>query len=294
PAPLKQLRWPGVLLSLLVPGFGLFRAGLHGRAAAWFCGLQAASLVAASCLGQSMIPIVVAGVVCVVSILGQVGMLVDSFRPGRMTWRGWLLFAACVLALGFLPSPTSLVIHAFRIPAGSMEPTLLGSRSAKTPDHVIVDRLSYRFSKPERGDLIVFYVSRIPALRKTPGMTDENTYFVKRLVGLPGERIRFADGRVFADGRPLGEADGIPLSIRYVEPEGLPSSVRREGADFLIGPNEYFVLGDNTGNSYDSRYWGCVPASEIHGKATLIYYPFGRVGRLSLPIDGPERSLESK
>lgn len=96
---------------------------------------------------------------------------------------------------------------------------------------------------------------------------------------MPGERIRIADGKVYADGRPLGESDGVP-TLSYSENAGGGSTAEREGANFIVGPKEYFVLGDNSAQSYDSRYWGGVPASAVYGKITMIYYPFSRMQRV--------------
>lgn len=145
----------------------------------------------------------------------------------------------------------------------------------------MVDRLSYRFSAPKRGDLIVFNTTQIPGIRHSD-QSAGTEFYIKRLVGLPGERIRIADGKLYANGRLLGASDGIP-AFPYTDPAGSTSAVKREGKDFVVGPNEYFALGDNSENSYDSRYWGCVPASSIFGKITLIYYPFSRAGRLPTP-----------
>jgi signal peptidase I len=159
-----------------------------------------------------------------------------------------------------------------------MEPLLLGPRTASTPDRVIVDRLSYRFASPKRGDVIVFSTAQIPGI-EFQKQSGEVVFFCKRLVGMPGERIRIVEGRVYANGRPLGESDHIP-KIAYTQSAGAPSGDQKEGREFQVGPDEYFVLGDNSPNSYDSRYWGCVPASAIHGKVTMIYYPLTRAGRL--------------
>jgi len=127
--------------------------------------------------------------------------------------------------------------------------------------------------------VIVFSASQIAGIRDQLG-GEKEVFYMKRLVGLPGERIRIADGKLFANGKLLGESDGIP-EITYTEPAGTPSSARRDGQEFLVGPDEYFALGDNSPNSYDSRYWGCVPASAVYGKVTMIYYPFSRAARLS-------------
>jgi signal peptidase I len=281
PIPMKH-RWFGVLLSLLVPGFGVLRAGLPRRAFAWFLGLQLASLIAGLSFGLRAVPFWLAIVIFTAAIVAQIWMLCDSFRPGRMTRLLWLVLVGLLAATFYLPTPASLVARAFKIPTGAMEPTLIGSRSASTPDHVIVDRLSYRVSPPKRGDLIVFATSQISGIQHPADSTGEEVFYIKRLVGLPGERIRIAGGKLFADGRLLGESDGIPV-ITYTDPVGAPATAKREGQDFVIGPDEYFALGDNSANSFDSRYWGCVPATAIYGKVTMIYYPFSRAGRLPRP-----------
>lgn len=271
-------RWPGLLLSFFVPGFGLFRAGMWRRGVTWLVGLLLLSFLSGVSLALRAIPVWVAVIMVVFSIVAQIWMLRDGFRPGRMTWRLWLLFIAIFTALIVIPSPILSVARTFRIPTGGMEPTLRGTNSMHGSDHIIADRLSYRFSPPQRGDILIFSTSELTALHRITGTTDNN-FFIQRLVGMPGETIRIADGRVFVDGRQLGEADGIP-PFNYQNPTGFPTAVMKEGEDYKIGSNEYFVLGDNTSNSLDSRYWGCVPSSSVYGKATMIYCPFVRFGRL--------------
>ncbi len=266
PSEPARRRWPGVLLSLFVPGFGLLRSGAPRRAVAWFLGLHLAALVAAIGLVSSAVPLPLAILPFGVLIVAAIWMLCDSFKPGRMTWPLWGLFAGLVLLLPLLPDPAALVVRSFEIASGAMEPTLMGSRSASSPDKVVVDRLSYRFAPPQRGDLVVFATSGIPGIGRRH---DGEEFFVMRLVGLPGERIRLSEGRLFAGGRLLGEEDGIPGSIEYSGPDG----------EYVVGPDEYFVLGDNSSDSNDSRYWGCVPKAALYGKVAMIYYPFGRAGR---------------
>lgn len=177
----------------------------------------------------------------------------------------------------------TFVVQPFRIPSGSMEPTL------RVGDFLLVDKQSYgpagvldRLLLPptrvERGDLVVF---RYPV--------DPGLHLVKRVVGLPGDRVRLRGGRVLVNGRPLSEPyayyspsrpngfrDDFP-SLLEADPNvdlrwwiELRRSVR--DADVIVPPNEYFVLGDNRNNSEDSRYWGFVPRNAIVGRPLLVYF----------------------
>lgn len=269
-------RWPGVVFSLLVPGFGLVRAGKFGRAFGWFASLYLGALLFAVVFASEKIPLVGGLAALFLLMAAIIWMLIDSFRPGRMTTRRWISFTLVFIASVLLPPPGSLASKNFKMPSSSMEPTLLGAREGSTPDHVVVDRLAYRFSKPRRGDLIVFGTSMIQGIPDYGNVGE--TYFVKRLVGLPGETIELHDGAVYADGKLLTEADGVP-PIRYEPRLGSTSG----SATFKVGDEEYFTLGDNTANSWDSRHWGNVPVSALIGKITKIYYPFSRIGVPSYP-----------
>ncbi len=226
------------------------------------------------------IPLTIALIPYVAPLIASLWMLCDSFRPGRMSLRLWFLFAGLLIALILLPSPYSLIVKSFRVPTGAMEPTLLGARDGNTPDHVVVDRISYRFKKPERGDLIVFRTSPISAI--PTHANGGETYYIKRLVGLPGERVEIREGAIYANGRKLGTEDGIP-SIAYVSYPLQSFPGTKDGDAYLVGQGEYFVLGDNSANSADSRLWGCVPESALFGKVTKIYYPFSRIGAVTGP-----------
>ena len=273
-------RWPGVVLSLLVPGFGLLRAGYLRRAIAWFVCALLVELFVVLALALGAVPVWLLILTLVAAVALGILMLRDSFRPGRMTTSLWILLPVLVMAYYLLPTPASLMMRRFKIPTAAMEPALMGEGTATVPDHVIVDRVSYLLRAPQRGDLIVFATSRISGIRPPANIRGGEVYYIKRLVGLPGERIRISDGKVYADGRLLGKADGIP-DIHYTQPEaGALATAQVAGGEFLVGPEEYFGLGDNSSVSFDSRYWGCIPASGIYGKVSLIYYPFSRAGRI--------------
>ncbi|QTN33224.1 signal peptidase I [Akkermansiaceae bacterium] len=272
-------RWPGLVLGFFVPGFGLFRAGLPLRAVVWLFGLILLNFMVAVSLAWAAVPVWFAVLGVVIMVCAHVWMLCDGFRPGSMGWRLWLLFIGLFAVLLVIPSPVAAVAGSFRVSTGAMEPTLRGSDSSTGADHVVVDCLSYRFAPPERGDLLVFSTADISGLHQFTGSAP-GTVYIKRLVGMPGETIRIEDGKVFADGQPLMEADGIPPFV-YRNPMGALPVAMKDGVDLVIGADEYFVLGDNTSNSLDSRYWGGVPKSSVLGKVTMIYHPFSRAGRLA-------------
>jgi signal peptidase I len=285
----RHARWPGLIFSLLVPGFGQLRAGLPTRALWWFLGLQISGLLVVLVWISESIPISI-GVIALIPLIElHIWMLVDSFRPGRMTWRLWLLFLVLLIVLSITPATPKLIARAFRVPTNSMAPTFFGSNEG-THDHVFVNRLSFLITKPQRGDLVVFSTSSIDAIQKR---SEEEMYFVMRVVGLPGERIVITDGAVYANGRRLGKEDGIP-PINYMDLSSPPSTARKEGNAFIVGDDEYFVLGDNSPHSYDSRFWGGVPATNIFGKPTKIYYPFSRMGKPEYPAtNAAESPVES-
>jgi signal peptidase I len=158
------------------------------------------------------------------------------------------------------------VAKPYRIPSASMEPTLHCARPAEgceaaTSDRVIADRLAYRFHGPQRGDIVVFTAPSAAARQCQTGGT-----FVKRVVGLPGEQLSSRYGRVLVDGRPLDESaylrGGVVTSLA-------PTRVPRDA---------YFVMGDNRGDSCDSRAWGAVPRRNVIGRVDLTYWPPTRLG----------------
>jgi signal peptidase I len=146
------------------------------------------------------------------------------------------------------------VVQAFFIPSGSMEPTL------RTGDRILVGKFTYRIWDVRRGDIIVF---RYPL--------NPNKDFVKRVVGLAGERIEIKDGLVLVNGRPLNE----------VYPTALPGGDRACASNYgpeTVPKDSVFVLGDNRCNSEDSRFFGFVPMGNIVGRALAVYWPPDRIG----------------
>ncbi|MEB3220923.1 MAG: signal peptidase I [Candidatus Sericytochromatia bacterium] len=167
-----------------------------------------------------------------------------------------------VVALGLALVVRATVAEARFIPSESMLPTL------EVGDRLIVEKVSYRFEMPERGDIVVFE----PPLAATAGLRTGNA-FIKRVVGLPGERIDIRGGKVFIEGRPLDEPY-ILEAPRYPDPDwellDMPGG--------LIPADAVFVMGDNRNNSQDSHVWGPLPIANIIGQTVFRFWPVARVG----------------
>ncbi|MEQ8538669.1 MAG: signal peptidase I [Coleofasciculus sp. D1-CHI-01] len=151
----------------------------------------------------------------------------------------------------------SFVAEARYIPSGSMEPTL------QINDRLIIDKISYNFRQPQRGDIVVF--SPTDALKQQ----NFKDAFIKRVIGLPGETVEVKGGRVYVNDQALRE--------QYIE----------EAPEYSYGPvtvpeDNYLVLGDNRNNSYDSHYWGFVPRDKIIGRAIVRFWPLNRVGEVDV------------
>lgn len=157
------------------------------------------------------------------------------------------------LALGI----RTFVAEARYIPSGSMLPTL------EIDDRLIIDKIGYRFTEPQRGDVVVF--SPTDELKK-----QYKDAFIKRIIGLPGETIEVKNGQVFVNGKGISE-DYIAERPQYTWGPG------------TVPAGSYLVLGDNRNNSFDSHYWGFVPRENIIGRATVRFWPPNRIGGLGDP-----------
>jgi signal peptidase I len=198
-----------------------------------------------------------------------------------------MLFASTTLAWSYV------------IPTGSMEDTLL------VGDHIVVDKLAYApvgpiskyflpYEEPKRGDIIAF---QYPA--------DTSQMFVKRVVGVPGDRLKIADQEVFVNGEKLKEPyayhkssyfdpyrDNFPADISKLDitPDAKRDSLLRDmlkhhvvNGEVVVPPNSYFAMGDNRDNSLDSRYWGFVPRDYIVGKPVFIYWSYNTSTDMLMP-----------
>jgi signal peptidase I len=200
--------------------------------------------------------------------------------------REWI--ESIVIALLLAVVIRSYIVQPFKIPSGSMRMTLIEG------DHLFVNKLRYGptllptfqmdipklnasikwpeallpltkkrlpgFDKPKRGDVIVFVYPN-----------DRSKDFIKRLIGLPGDQVEIRDGKVWINGAPM--VDERNKNIYYYN-RGDFAPVR---GVITVPPGHVFVLGDNSGSSHDSRYWGFVPEADIIGKAEFIFWPPNRI-----------------
>lgn len=170
------------------------------------------------------------------------------------------------IALMFMIVVPKYVVQRTEVSGPSMENTL------KNKDNILVEKLSYRFDNPKRFDIIVFYHFYDENNRDK---NDEECYdyYVKRIIGLPGETVQIVDETIYINGNPLKENYGKdPINYQGVASE-----------PFTLGDDEYFVLGDNREVSQDSRYEevGNINKEDIVGRAWLRVYPFKKFGLLS-------------
>lgn len=152
----------------------------------------------------------------------------------------------------------TFIIAPFKIPSGSMRPTLIEG------DRILVNKFLYRFREPKRGEIIVF---RYPEDLKRP--------FIKRLIGIGGDNIEIRDGQVFVNDQPL-ELPKDSFSAHYLN-QGLYGKV---GQPIQVPPGHFYVLGDNSQSSHDSRFWGFVPKKLLIGRAVCIFWPLHRIRTL--------------
>jgi len=160
----------------------------------------------------------------------------------------------------------TFVIQAFKIPTGSMRMTLLEG------DAILVNKFLYgakipftdkrlpAVRQPKRGDVVVFIF---------PGDTKKD--FIKRLVGVEGDSVEITNGTIYVNDKPVTEPG---FNSNYYYNRG---DFGEAGKKIVVPKNSYFVLGDNSASSQDSRYWGFVPKSNVLGKAILIYWPPNRI-----------------
>jgi signal peptidase I len=298
--PRRRRAWLAALLSFFAPGTGQLYNGEARSAVVLFAFFAVFDLAFFFVLRKFDPDLPVLGIFVLLTVLGlalQIGAAIHAFIHGRRSalvslrtyQRGWI-YAAMIIALpalNFAAGPW--LVKSYYVPSGSNIPTLLvGDRFLAETDY-------YRDHALQRGDMIVFLSPK-----------DGRTVFVKRIVGLPGEKIQMRHGNLYIndqmvprrqiDDYPHQSEDSSVAMHQYIET--LPSGASEAGISHRIlkvgddGPlddtpvydvpaGHYFALGDNRDNSLDSRVlstFGYVPAASLIGRAYIIYWPLARLG----------------
>jgi len=190
------------------------------------------------------------------------GLIMKIFGAlGRFFWE---LIKVFLLAMAIIVPIRYFLVQPFFVRGASMEPNFLDG------EYLVVDELSYRLREPRRGEVIVFQFPNNPS-----------QFFIKRIVGLPGERVEIEGGRVVIVN------DRYPTGVVLDEAQYLPTGVRTGGiTSVTLGEDEYFVLGDNRVASSDSRSWGLLDEGAIIGRAWIRAFPVDRFGVLEFSRPG--------
>ena len=171
----------------------------------------------------------------------------------------WEMVRVAIISLVIILPVRYFLIQPFYVKGASMEPNFYDH------EYLIIDEISYRFNEPARGDIVVFKYPK-----------DEKQYFIKRVIGRPGETVKIQDNGVYINGTKLNEAY-LPESTETVLP-------LRGYGEITLASDEYFLLGDNRSQSLDSRIFGPVKRDLIIGRTWIRGWPFSRLTIFSAPL----------
>ena len=286
----RRRPWLAVILSVCVAGLGQAYSGFLARGLVLHLAWQGVGLILLFALVRLQPLRLNLFLALFIYLLVWLFIPLDAFRCGKRNSRGYelksyncwefyLLFfvAAFLVNRSLTATIRSNYIEPFRLPTGSMMPTVL------IGDHILVDKRAYRDGVPNRGDLVIF------SPPNEPGVT-----LLKRVVGLPGETIEIRAKRVLINGAAIEE----PYAYYSEPPGGAVVPTRDDLPALKLAPDEFFLLGDNRDHSYDSRFFGPVARTHILGKAKLIYFSWDpttrhiRWQRLGQPLVGQQWGAE--
>ena len=204
---------------------------------------------------------------------GPIERFFPNLSHGQKVVLDWVL--TIVGAVAIVIAVKAWIVNPYRIPSSSMEPTLHCARpedgcEASSSDRILANRFIYHFRDPRRGEIVVFHAPAAAARECIAGI------FVKRIIGLPGDRWSERRGVTYINGRRLsepylrpGRRDHDTKTLLDIPPTG---KLKR------IPAGMYLMEGDNRARSCDSRVWGLVPRKNIIGKVFLTYWPLNRIG----------------
>jgi len=174
----------------------------------------------------------------------------------------WEIFKVVVISVAIIVPVRYFLIKPFYVKGASMEPNFYNH------EYLIINEISYRFNRPERGDAVVF---------KYP--FDPTQYFIKRIIGLPGETIKISDGKIYIS--VFGQDEEEILEENYL----LPAMKTLGEVKATLAEDEYYILGDNRVASLDSRAFGPIKRDHIVGKTFLRGWPLNRIGLVDSDLE---------
>jgi len=271
-----------VMLSFIFGGLGQIYAGRIIRGILFFCIpfiIVIPGFLYYAVNPNSRINIYLLGCAFIILFAYGIFVIIDAYRCAKaynvknnlirsITAGKRVLIILGILFIMFIFNPSDIiawplaryiksnVMEAYKIPSGTMTPALM------VGDRIFADKGIYKKTEPKRGDVVIFTSPFDPKIN-----------FVKRIAGLPGETIEIKDGKVIMNGIAITEPEAFKRIYYYNR-----GDYAKVGQPVKIPSDSYFVLGDNSANSKDSRYFGLIPRKSLRGKAYKIIYPFDRSG----------------
>jgi signal peptidase I len=252
----KRYPFLAALATLGALGLGqLYNGKLRRAIAAYALCLATVALCTFAPLSSSLSWLCI---VSALSILLGLVVAIDAYRDAHrireialLPYNRWYIYLAVILVHGLLigqlqENVVLSSIRAYKIPTQAMSPTL------EIGDRLVADMNAYKKNTPARGDVIIFKYPK-----------NESVLYIKRVIGLPGEKLEMIGRTVYVNGKALAEGP-----VQYIDPD----SIHGHYGPYDIPQGQYFVMGDNRDNSQDSRFWGFVKQHQLLGQARYLYW----------------------
>jgi signal peptidase I len=283
----KSSPWVGVVLSFFISGASHYLSGKRFEGIVWFFSLTLLFAGACWCLASPTVPGDLPACVLFFSYyVLKIIMLIQSYRPipkfRAFGWIGFVVFSICISEVVF--HGIRGFVRPFKIPTAAMSPTLQGNRKAPNGskvggDRIFIECYAYWFSKPQRGDVVVFATEAIAEDQRLNYSIPPNEFYVKRVAGIPGDDLSIQDRHLYNHGKIVPEPRGL-AKLEFLNGSYPSSYLSNPSNDYIVPKNSYFLVGDNTTNSLDSRYYGAVLRKGILGKVSKIWWPLQRMGNI--------------
>ncbi len=280
--------WVGMVLSFFIAGTAQFFAGRRFVGIGWLASILFLKFIGFVSLANPLVPgDLPAFVLFAAAFVLWIIMLFQSYQPvPKLRWMGWSAFIILFLVLSevvFLGM--KVFIQPFQMPTASMSPTILGNRKGPdgrvvVGDRIIGEKYIYWFHQPQRGDIVVFKTKGISEDKRQLYSIPADEFYIKRIAGVPGDVISIQKGHLYNRGQIVSQPPALAKLEFPSRPFGSQIYLTDATDQFAVPDGVYFVIGDNTTNSLDSRYWATIPGKYIIGRVSKIYWPLNRAGKV--------------